>query len=53
MQGGDYESGDGYGGASVCGQPFPDENFEEKHDKKGKCKVMNRLSIDRLNSPGP
>ena len=36
LQGGDYELGTGFGGTSVCGQAFPDENFAKKHDKKGK-----------------
>lgn len=34
-QGGDISHGNGYGGASIYGDPFDDENFELKHGPRG------------------
>ena len=34
-QGGDYQKGDGTGGASIYGPAFADENLTVKHTKKG------------------
>ena len=49
LQGGDYELGTGFGGTSVCGQDFPDENFVKKHDKKGKTlHICNFFFTDEL-----
>lgn len=46
LQGGDFQNGDGSGGASIYGGKFDDENFLLKHETGGLVSVLsNTLSI--------
>lgn len=41
LQGGDYETGKGYGGKSIYGGKFDDENFSIKHDRRYRLSMAN------------
>ena len=40
LQGGDFQNGDGSGGASIYGGKFDDENFLLKHETGGLVSVL-------------
>lgn len=41
LQGGDTDLADGFGGKSIYGSKFADENFAKKHDKAGLLSMAN------------